>query len=197
MHTMRRRVQITPIIALFSLVLASLLLQILGMTLGASLVSGGMLGAGLAAAAWGMSTSSVPAALRIRWLLWPHAAVVITITWLAALRLIPRTLSGLPGVDAAVDILLLGTVTFFAELWMRGRRLGRLPLSIALPAALVACKALLRLLSPHHALDIGALLCALAGMGLAFLVADIFCDCAARGSTELGAQGLGLGGRAR
>lgn len=175
MTTTLLRTQITPIIALNALVLAALLLQVLGMSLCAALVAGGMLAAGLAAAVWGMSMPGMLGPQHIRWLLWPHAAAVISMAWLAALQLIPWIRLWGPYTDTAVDVVLLGSVTFFAELWLRGRRISKLPVSIALPGSLAGSEGMLRLLSPHHAVDIVALLCALAGVGLGFLLADAFC----------------------
>ena len=176
MTTMFRRDQITPTIALIALVAAALALQLIGMHLGEALAAGGLLGAGLAAAVWGMSTPGTPAPQRVRWLLWPHAAAVVVLAWLSVLHLVPRISSGMPHVDAAVDTLLLSTAAFFTELWLRGRRLGRLPLSIAMPASLAGLEAALQRLSPHHVVELGGLLGALAGVGVGFLLAEVLCD---------------------
>ena len=171
MTTTTQRRQLTPILGLLSLTAAAIVLQSVGMHPGASLLAGGLLGAGCAAAVWGMTAPGTSTPDRLRWLLWPQLAAVVTITWLAYLHLIPSAIFVFPHTDKVMHFLLFGAVTFFAELWLRDRRFLRVPLSIAIPATLAGIEEGLQHFSPHRTMDIGDLLCDLAGMSLAFLLA--------------------------
>ena len=168
--TMQRR-QLTSIFGLLALTVAAMLLQSLGMHPASALVAGGLLGAGCAAALWGVTTPDASAPERLRWLLWPQIAAVITITWLAYLHLIPHFVVMVPGSDKVMHFLLFGAVTFFAELWLRDRRIVGIPMSIALPATLACIEEGLQHFSPHRTMDIGDLICDLSGMTVAFLLA--------------------------
>mgnify|MGYP006064962959 CR=1 FL=1 len=73
-----------------------------------------------------------------------------------------------------MHFLLFGAVTFFAELWLADRRVLKiLPVSIALPALLAGIEEGLQHFSPHRTMDIGDLICDLAGMTLAYLLARL------------------------
>jgi hypothetical protein len=165
--------QITPILGLLALAAATLLLQSLGMHPAAALLSGTLLGASFAAATWGITTPNTTTPDRLRWLLFPQIAAVVTITWLAYLHLIPRFIFVFPHMDKVMHFLLFGAVTFFAELWLRDRRILGLPISIAIPATLAGIEEGLQHFSPHRTMDIGDLICDLAGMTLAFLLARL------------------------
>lgn len=173
MITAIRRRQLTPILGLLSLSSATLLLQSLGMHPAAALLSGALLGLAIAAAAWGITAPGSTTPDRLRWLLFPQIAAVVTITWLAYLHLIPRFIFVFPNMDKVMHFLLFGAVTFFAELWLRDRRIFGIPVSIAVPATLAGIEEGLQHFSPHRTMDIGDLICDLSGMTLAFLLARL------------------------
>ena len=137
----------------------------------ATVLSGGLLGGGLAAAVWGLTAPTSSVSERLRWLLFPQLAVVITITWLAYLQLIPSFIMVFPHMDKVMHFLLFGAISFFAELWLRDRRVFGLPMSIAVPATLAGIEEGLQHFSPHRTMDLGDVICDLSGMILAFLLA--------------------------
>jgi hypothetical protein len=173
MITAIHRRQIAPLCGLLALAAAALLLQSLGMHPAAALIAGCLLGASGGAAAWGVTQPGASTPDRLRWLLWPQIAAVITITWLAYLHLIPAGIFIFPSMDKVLHFTLFGAVTFFAELWLRDRRVVGLPVSIVLPATLATIEEGLQHFSPHRTMDAGDLLCDFSGMILAFLLARV------------------------
>ena len=171
MTTTLQRRQLTPIFALLALAGTLVILLSVGMAPLAAITSGGLFAVGCAAAVWGMTEPGARPTQRIRWLLWPQIAAVITITWLAYLRLIPTFIGAVPHSDKVMHFLLFGAVTFFAELWLRDRRVAKIPVSIVLPATLAAMEEGMQHFSPARTMDIGDLLCDLSGMTIAFLLA--------------------------
>ena len=148
-------------------------LQLFGMELGSALAAGTLLGVAWGIAAQGALAAPPVLAERLRWLLWPQAALVVVVTWLAYLHLLPPGgLLSLPYADKVLHFTLFGLVAFFAELWLRGRRIGPVPVAIALPMGLAALEELAQTLSPHRTADLTDLLCDLAGMCLAWTVAQ-------------------------
>lgn len=177
------RRQLLPVFALLFLAASASVLLSAGMTPGPALTAGSLLGLTGAAAVWGLTEPDADLAHRLRWLLWPQIAAVVTITWLAYLNLIPRAFVAFPYSDKVFHFTLFGAVTFFAELWLRDRRVAKiLPVSIALPASMAAIEEGLQHLSPHRTMDITDLLCDLAGMSVAWLLARALTAWAARSS---------------
>ena len=173
MLTATQRLQLTPILGLLAFYGATVILNVLGMHPAAALLSGCLLGGGFAAAIWGLTDPKSAASERLRWLLFPQLAAVITITWLAYLQRIPSFIMVFPHMDKVMHFLLLGAITFFAELWLRDRRVFGIPMSIAVPATLAGIEEGLQHFSPHRTMDVGDLICDLAGMTLAFLLARL------------------------
>lgn len=138
---------------------------------GLSACAAAMLLGGAAGAAAGGMAHAEDLAGRLRWLLWPQVAAVIVITWMAYLHILPTDLLRLPYTDKVLHFTLFGLVAFFGELWLDGRRWGRLPVSVVLPFSLAAAEELAQTLSPHRTADLGDLACDLAGMTLAWLLA--------------------------
>jgi undecaprenyl-diphosphatase len=100
-------------------------------------VAGGVLGAGVGAAAYGLMVESGTGRCAVwRWLLWPQLALVIAITLLAYLGYLPFWLLRVEGLDVALHFTLFGLVALWLYPWLAaGRR--RLPLSPAALAVLV------------------------------------------------------------
>lgn len=171
MLTATRRRQLTPSLGLLAFCGASFGLHILGMPAAAAGLSGVLLGGGFAAAFWGLTAPTSSASERLRWLLFPQLAVVSIITWLAYLKLVPAFIMVFPHMDKVMHFLLFGAISFFAELWLRERRVFGIPVSIAVPATLAGIEEGLQHFSPHRTMDLGDLICDLSGMTLAFLLA--------------------------
>jgi polysaccharide biosynthesis protein VpsQ len=117
----------------------------------------------------------------LRWLFWPMLALVVLITVLAYLRRLPgglrrsaAPLAGLlaiRGFDKVAHLILFGLLTFFFDLWLRGRDLRlsrlRLPLAPCVLFAAAATEEALQSLSPARTAELLDLTCDLLGMLLA------------------------------
>lgn len=117
--------------------------------------AGAVLGAGAGAASYGLLLSPIPG--RLRWLLWPQAAVVIIITQMAYLDLLPWGLLEWPLADKTLHFVLFGLVVFWLNLWLEGSvlRVGRwlLPLAVLLPLLIATSEEIAQNWSPLRTAD--------------------------------------------
>ncbi|GIK43638.1 MAG: hypothetical protein BroJett011_74710 [Chloroflexota bacterium] len=128
--------------------------------------AGAVLGAGAGAASYGLLLSPTPG--RLRWLLWPQVAVVMTITQMAYLDLLPWGLLEWPLADKVLHFVLFGLVVFWLNLWLEGSALrwGRrlLPLAVLLPLFIATSEEIAQSWSPLRTADWLDWLSDLAGM---------------------------------
>jgi membrane-associated phospholipid phosphatase len=129
------------------------------------LLGGALLGGAVGALFFGLGQAP---GRRLRWLLWPHLALVAVVTQLAYLGLLPGWDLGLPFADKALHFALLGTLALLLHLWLDGRRFSlgrlRLPLAPVIVAGGAALEELAQALSPLRSADPLDLLCDLGGI---------------------------------
>lgn len=129
------------------------------------LLGGMLLGGAVGALFFGLGQAP---GRRLRWLVWPHLALVGGVTQLAYLGLLPGWDLGLPYADKLLHFALLGTLALLLHLWLDGRRcaLGRLrvPLAPVFVAGGAALEELAQALSPLRSADVLDLLCDLGGI---------------------------------
>jgi undecaprenyl-diphosphatase len=158
------------------------------------ILGGAVLGAGVGAACYGLiaahthSTTSPrpglsnesisgqadqrPAAGRDRpgwtWLLWPQIAIALIVSQMAYLGMLPFDLLRWPLVDKALHFLLVGSIAFWLDLWLRGRtiKVGRwaVPLAVLIPFSLALLEEGVQFFSPLRSADVFDLLSDLAGL---------------------------------
>jgi len=99
--------------------------------------AGAVLGAGVGAAAYGLTVEGGAGARAAwRWLLWPQLSLVMVVTQLAYLGYLPYGLLRIQGLDKALHFTLFGLVAFSLYPWLAARK-GRLPVRPAVLAVLV------------------------------------------------------------
>ena len=145
-------------------------------------LGGAMLGAGLGATMFGLlgvETRCIASLQRIaslrsriHWLLCIQIAIALVVTQMAYLDLIPWRYLSWPFADKFFHTLLFGAITFWLNLWLRGRtlRVGRwqLPMAIVIPFLFALSEECLQLLSPYRTFDVFDLSCDLLGMTMAW-----------------------------
>ncbi len=106
-------------------------------------VCGALLGSSVGAACHGLwLQQSVPLERRLRWLVWPQAAMMLLISALAYLNLIPFSMSSIPYADKVMHFLLFGLMAFWLHIWLGGRCLALGPLRVPLAVIIVLAIAL-------------------------------------------------------
>lgn len=159
------------LVGLVTIAASGVWLATVGMPLAAAVAAAALLGIGAGTAALGIC-SAASLAERLRWLLWPQAAAVVVITWMAYLHILPAIgLLQLPHADKVMHFTLFGMVAFFGELWLRGQRWRGAPVSLLLLLSLAATEELAQTRSPYRTADLGDLACDVMGMGVACLLA--------------------------
>ncbi|MFH1469309.1 MAG: phosphatase PAP2 family protein [Pseudomonadota bacterium] len=141
-------------------------------------LAGALLGVGVGLASQGLFVRGERGLGRLRWLLWPQAALVAVVclaAWLGLLRAgVPLPLS-----DKSCHFLLFGGIAFWLALgWEDPGRAGgpargplRLPLAVLVPFALALAEEGLQGLSPIRTFDLLDLSCDLGGMALGWALA--------------------------
>ena len=129
---------------------------------------GALLGAAVGAAFHGLWLQpGVALERRLRWLLWPQAALMVIITTLAYLDLLPVSLA-FPHADKLMHFLLFGMAAFWLHLWLGGRSLAlgpvRLPLAVIIAFACALPEELAQSLSSIRSLEGLDIISDLAGM---------------------------------
>ncbi len=142
-------------------------------------IGGAILGAGVGATMFGLLVETRDRAslrLRIHWLLCIQIAIALIVTHMAYLDLIPWRYLSWPFADKFFHTLLFGAITFWLNLWLRGRTLHisrwSLPIAIVVPFAVALAEECLQLLSPYRTFDLFDLSCDLLGMTAAWWLSN-------------------------
>lgn len=159
------------VLALAGATLIALSRVYLGHHYPSDILGGAIIGAGIGAACYGLivarpQAGGLPAnpagekpimQTGWHWFLWPQIALALVITQMAYLDLIPATLLSYPPVDKVFHFLLIGSIAFWLNLWLVGRRvlLGRwlLPLAVLIPLVVALAEEIAQKLSPVRTSD--------------------------------------------
>ncbi len=134
----RRRLSVM-LPCLLGAALVSLSRVYLGHHLPSDVAAGALLGASVGAACYGLWLQpGVSWERRLRWLLWPQAALAVLITTMAYLDLLPVKL-GFPYADKLMHFILFGLVAFWLHIWLGGRTLSLGPLRLPLAVIIAFC----------------------------------------------------------
>lgn len=133
---------------------------------------GALLGASVGAACHGLwLQGGVPLERRLRWLVWPQAALMLVISTLAYLNMIPISVNSVPHGDKVMHFVAFGLMAFWLHLWLGGRclHLGplRVPLAVVITVAVALPEELAQGLSSVRAVEGLDMFCDLTG-ALAF-----------------------------
>lgn len=132
------------------------------------ILAGGVLGASIGAACYGLVFHSGRGKIAWRWMLWPQIGVVFLVTQMAYLGFLPYNLLRWPFADKVLHFVLFGLVVFWLNLWLKGRtvKLGNWPVAVAFiaPFSYAVFEEGMQFFSPIRTLDPGDLTCDLAGM---------------------------------
>lgn len=136
----------------------------LGVHYPSDIFAGAVLGSAVGAAAYGLAKPHP----EWRWLLWPQIAVAIIVSQMAYMGLLPFYLLMWPLADKVFHFLLFGAVVFWLNLWMDGRSVKMvgltLPLAILIPLSLALLEEGVQSFSPLRSADIFDLTSDLGGM---------------------------------
>jgi undecaprenyl-diphosphatase len=139
-------------------------------------LGGGVLGAAVGAACYGLivrpeivsNTGEETEQPRWRWLLWPQIAIALIVTQVAYLDILPLYLLRWPLADKTLHFFLFGMVVFWLNIWFDGRavQFGRrfLPLAVLIPFTYALLEEGAQFFSPLRSADPLDLLSDLAGM---------------------------------
>jgi hypothetical protein len=109
-----------------------------------------------------------PGLWQWRWLLWLQVAIALIVTQMAYLDLLPLALLRWPLSDKVLHFLLVGSIAFWLNLWLRGRTLTirswPIPLALLIPLNLALLEEGIQFFSPLRSADLGDLLSDLAGL---------------------------------
>lgn len=137
----------------------------LGLHYPSDILGGIVLGSAIGAACYAIVAES-PA--RWDWLLWPQIALATLVTQMAYLGILPFYLLQWPYADKVFHFLLFGAISFWLNLWFRGRKMRLLkwsiPLAILLPLAIASLEEVAQSFSPLRTADITDFASDLAGM---------------------------------
>ncbi len=132
------------------------------------LVGGTILGAAIGAVCYGLFIQTSSNQIRWRWLLWLQVAIALIITQMAYLSILPLSFLRWPFADKALHFLLIGSVAFWLNLWLNGRRirLGQfsLPWAIIVPLTIALLEEGLQMFSPVRTASFSDLFSDIAGL---------------------------------
>ena len=141
-------------------------------------IAGAILGAGIGAAGYGLSTYRGDLRRAMTWLLWPQISLALLVTMMAYLGLLPQSLLAWPYADKVLHALLVGSLAFWLGLMPGNRRMrvGAIsaPVAVVLPFSLALGEELLQTQSPLRTFDLGDLACDLAGLLLFYALSRVF-----------------------
>ena len=133
-------------------------------------LGGTVVGVGVGASMHGLLRS------RIHWLFCAQLALALIATNIAYLGILPMRYLSWPYSDKVLHVVLMGGITFWLNLWLRGRtmRLGwwLLPIAIAIPFTVAFAEECLQSLSPLRTFDLLDLACDLLGMTAAWWLSN-------------------------
>ncbi|MEZ4866234.1 MAG: VanZ family protein [Caldilineaceae bacterium] len=132
------------------------------------LLGGAVVGLAIGAAVYGLRQEHGASVARLRWLLWPQAAIVVVATEMAYLNLLPGGLLLWPYADKVLHALLFGAVVFWLNLWLAGRvwAVGgwTAPVAVLLPFSLAMVEEGFQSFSPLRTASLSDLTADLIGM---------------------------------
>ncbi|MDQ3250055.1 MAG: VanZ family protein [Chloroflexota bacterium] len=141
-------------------------------------LAGAVFGMAIGAACYGAWVVEPSWRRRVRWLLWPQAALIVVVTQMAYLNLFPHDWLRWPLADKVLHLILFGAVVFWLNLWLAGRqvKIGRwlLPLALVLPLLIAATEEGLQSFSPLRTFDLLDLAADLLGMLLFWRLSVLF-----------------------
>ena len=155
--------------ALMGATLIALSRVYLGVHYPSDLMAGAILGAAVGAASYGLIVARLPGQpIGWGWLLWLQVAVALVITQMAYLDLIPSQLVRWPLADKVFHFLLIGSIAFWLNMWLKGRSapLGRwaIPLAILIPLILALAEEGVQYFSPIRSASLSDLTSDLLGL---------------------------------
>ncbi len=131
-------------------------------------LAGGILGAGIGAACYGLIFQGWNRVSGWRWLMWLQLSLVIMISFMAYLDLLPPVPWLWKPTDKLLHFLIYGSITLGVHLWIPHRRiviLGRsLPLTLAVLAPIFTLEELAQGLSGFRGVELGDLTSNLLGL---------------------------------
>ncbi|HEX9924555.1 MAG TPA: VanZ family protein [Anaerolineae bacterium] len=102
------------------------------------------------------------------WLLWPQIAIAVIVSQMAYLNILPTRVLEWPFVDKTLHFLLIGSIAFWLNLWLRGRTIKvgswAIPLAVLIPFFLALLEEGVQFFSPVRSADLFDLLSDLAGL---------------------------------
>ncbi len=132
------------------------------------ILGGAILGAGVGAACYGVIVGHCDDRLAWKWLLWPQIALALIVTQMAYLDILPLSLLHWPLADKILHFLLIGSIAFWLNLWLRGRVVPvgawSVPLALLIPLAVALLEEGAQFLSPLRTASFIDLLSDLAGL---------------------------------
>ena len=140
----------------------------LGLHYPSDVMGGAILGASVGAAGYGLIVAWPTNRAAWQWLLWPQIALALLVTQMAYLDILPQALLHLPFIDKLLHFLLIGSIAFWLNLWLRGRAVPLIgwyiPLALLLPLTVALLEEGVQVFSPVRTADLGDLLSDLTGL---------------------------------
>lgn len=116
------------------------------------IVGGAVLGAAVGAGCYGLIVSQQPFPQRWQWLLWLQVAIALIVTHMAYLAILPLQLLTWPLADKVLHLLLIGSIAFWLNLWLKGRTITigcwPLPLAFLIPFTIALAEEMAQAFSP-------------------------------------------------
>jgi undecaprenyl-diphosphatase len=116
------------------------------------IISGIILGMAVGAGSYGLIVPRQTLLERCQWLLWLQVAIALLVTQMAYLNILPLYLLDWPMADKVLHLLLIGSIAFWLNLWLKGRTvaIGRwaIPLAVLIPFTIALDEEIAQAFSP-------------------------------------------------
>jgi undecaprenyl-diphosphatase len=116
------------------------------------IISGIILGMAVGAGSYGLIVPRQTLLERCQWLLWLQVAIALLVTQMAYLNILPLYLLDWPMADKVLHLLLIGSIAFWLNLWLKGRTvaIGRwaIPLAVLIPFTIALAEEIAQAFSP-------------------------------------------------
>jgi DNA-binding transcriptional ArsR family regulator len=116
------------------------------------IISGTILGMAVGAGSYGLIVPRQTLLERCQWLLWLQVAIALLVTQMAYLNILPLYLLDWPMADKVLHLLLIGSIAFWLNLWLKGRTvaIGRwaIPLAVLIPFTIALAEEIAQAFSP-------------------------------------------------
>ena len=140
----------------------------LGQHYPSDILGGTVLGAATGAACYGVIVARRPGQLAWQWLVWLQIAVALVVTQMAYLDVLPGHLLRWPFADKVFHFLLIGSIAFWLNLWLNGRRMPlgswSVPLALLIPFGIALLEEGIQYFSPVRSASFSDLISDLAGL---------------------------------